>query len=112
MTILAQMLRFDRVVSVTDCDGDGMHTQHNGTLEEILEKELTLRYGPLLAGDALRQVLGYTSSDAFRQALSRKTIPIPVFSIPNRRGKFALVKDAASWLASQREAAAQKMEKH
>ncbi|MGO0792304.1 hypothetical protein ACTOWA_20775 [Herbaspirillum seropedicae] len=86
-----------------------MTTQPSDTLAGVLEEELTLRYGPLLSGEALRQVLGYTSSEAFRQALSRKTMPIPVFSIPNRRGKFALAKDAACWLASQREAAAKKM---
>jgi hypothetical protein len=63
-----------------------MYTQESGTLKKILEEELTLRFGPLLYGDALRQVLGYSSNDAFRQALSRKTIPIPVFSILNRAG--------------------------
>lgn len=88
-----------------------MNMRRSDTLEGILEEELTLRYGPLLSGEALRQVLGYVSNDAFRQALSRKTVPIPVFSIPNRRGKFALAKDAAYWLASQRDAAAEKMVK-
>jgi hypothetical protein len=32
-------------------------------------------------------------------------VPVPVFSIKNRRGKYALVKDVASWLAQQRNAA-------
>ena len=79
MAILAQTLGFDKVWSVTDCDGDGLHTQQNGTLQEILEEELAVRYGPLFSGNALGQILGYTSNDACRQALSRKTIPIPVF---------------------------------
>jgi hypothetical protein len=67
-----------------------------------LERDLMNRYGPMVSGDALRLVLGYTSGEAFRQALSRRTVPIPVFGLPNRRGKFALVKDIAAWLAEQR----------
>lgn len=72
---------------------------------EILETELTARYGPLVSSDILWTLLGYPSSAAFRQALVRKTVPVPVFSIPRRRGKFALIKDIAGWLATQREAA-------
>lgn len=56
----------------------------------------------MISGEALRTALGYPSMEAFRQALSRKTVPIPVFSIDARRGKFALVKDLARWLACQR----------
>lgn len=56
----------------------------------------------MLSGDALRVALGYPSMEAFRQALSRKTVPVPVFSIKQRRGKFALVRDVAQWLAAQR----------
>lgn len=67
-----------------------------------LESELTARYGVMMANNDLRQTLGYASADAFRQALSRKTVPVPVFSIPNRRGKFALTKEVATWLAEQR----------
>lgn len=74
-------------------------------LATLLERELTHRYGPLVSNDDLRMVLGYPSKEAFRQAISRKTIPIPIFDIENRKGKFALVKDVAAWLASQRERA-------
>lgn len=75
-------------------------------LAELLERELMGRYGPLISNDDLRQALGYVSMDAFRQALSRKTMPIPVFALPNRWGKYALVKDVATWLSQQREAVA------
>ncbi len=75
-------------------------------LASTLERDLTDRYGPLIANDALRIALGYQSMEAFRQAMSRKTVPVPVFAFENRRGKYALVKDVAFWLASQREAAA------
>ncbi|MGL5183469.1 hypothetical protein [Herbaspirillum huttiense] len=80
-------------------------THINEPLAVLLDRELTSRYGPIVSNDNLRLVLGYSSMEAFRQAVSRKTIPIPVFEIENRRGKFALVKDVAAWLAAQRERA-------
>lgn len=78
-------------------------------LAELLERELLDKYGPLISNDDLRQALGFVSMDAFRQALARKTMPIPVFPLPNRRGKYALVKDVAIWLSLQREAAVTQM---
>lgn len=77
-----------------------------------IEKELFDRYGPLMADDTLRIALGYKSSEAFRQALTRKTVPIPVFSVENRRGKYALVKDVAIWLANQRNSTLEKNQRH
>lgn len=74
-------------------------------LAVLLERELTNRYGPIVSNDNLRLVLGYASKAAFRQALSRKTLPIAVFEIEKRRGKFALIRDVAMWLAAQRERA-------
>jgi len=79
------------------------------TLADILELELMAMYGPLISNDDLRQALGYASMGAFRQALARKTMPVPVFALPNRRGKYALVKDVALWLSQQRETAASQM---
>lgn len=73
------------------------------SLEKMLESDLLGQYGPLLTGDALRRALGYPSMDAVRQALSRGTLPVPVFRLPNRRGTFALAKDVAHWLAEQRQ---------
>lgn len=64
-----------------------------------LENDLTSKYGVILPSSILVQVLGYKSADAFRQALARKTVPVPVFKIPSRRGHFALTKDVATWLA-------------
>lgn len=77
-------------------------TKHDGQFALQLTSELTARFGVLMSNSDLRQALGYTSADAFRQALYRKTVPVPVFSIPNRRGKFALTTEVASWLAEQR----------
>ncbi|GGI55638.1 hypothetical protein [Oxalicibacterium solurbis] len=75
----------------------------------LLERELMHRYGPMVSNDNLRIVLGYPSKEAFRQAIFRKTVPIPIFDIENRKGKFALVKDVAAWLAEQRERAVTEM---
>ena len=71
-------------------------------LAEQLEKELLLMYGsPLLTGEELRKAMGFRSVDALRQAIVRQTIPVKVFSLDNRRGKYALVKDIARWLANK-----------
>lgn len=72
---------------------------------DTLERELFDRYGPLIANEDLRSALGYPSMNAFRLALSRKTVPIPVFTPSMRRGKYALVRDVAAWLAEQRQMA-------
>jgi hypothetical protein len=77
-------------------------------LETVLSQELTHAHGPLMGGAALWKALGFTSSDAFRQAHSRGLLPVPVFNIPNRRGKFALVHDVARWLAEMRSGVATK----
>jgi len=72
------------------------------SLTKEIEDALLRIYGPMLSGDSLRTALGYPSMEAFRQALSRDSVPVPVFSIKQRRGKFALVRDVAKWLAKQR----------
>ncbi|WP_295381043.1 hypothetical protein [uncultured Stenotrophomonas sp.] len=71
-------------------------------LAQMLEQDLLHRYGPVIGQDDLRQALGYASADAFRQAISRGVLPVPVFVIAHRRGKFALAKDIAQWLANLR----------
>lgn len=71
-------------------------------LASELKKDLMDLHGPMIYGKALYKALGYGSGDAFRQAVSRKSVPVPVFPIENRRGKFALTKDVALWLARQR----------
>lgn len=80
------------------------------SLEKELEDSLVQRAGPLLTGDLLISSLGYASKDAFRKALQRGTLPVVVFEIPKRRGKFALTRDVAKWLALQKESALSKSE--
>jgi hypothetical protein len=74
-------------------------------LELLLERELMRCYGPMVGNDELRQALGYPSKEAFRQAIVRKSVPVPIFDVVNRRGKFALVRDVAIWLVEQRQRA-------
>ena len=71
-------------------------------LVKKIEHKLVERYGLMVGGKDLWQALGYRSGDAFRQAICRNTIPIPIFPIKTRRGKFALSMDIAKWLAQQR----------
>jgi hypothetical protein len=59
-------------------------------------------YGPLVGGKSLIKLLGYSSSQAFRQAHFRQTLPITVFEIPHRRGKFAFTEDVEMWLTNLR----------
>jgi hypothetical protein len=50
----------------------------------------------------LVKALGYPTEGAYQQALSRDTFPVPVFPMDNRKGLFALARDVARYLASQR----------
>lgn len=71
-------------------------------LSLALERELLDRYGPLIGNKELQRALGYPSAEAFRQALAREQVPVPVFVVPQRRGKFALTSEVARWLAQCR----------
>lgn len=79
-----------------------MKPQNASSLQTEIEDQLLRLHGPMITGEHLRAALGYPTMEAFRQALSRNTVPIPVFPIRLRRGKFALVHDLARWLATQR----------
>ncbi|WP_296505876.1 hypothetical protein [Rhodoferax sp.] len=71
-------------------------------LASELNDKLFGQFGPVLPSRALVKVLGYPSAAAFRQAVTRDTVPVPLFSIPNRRGRFALARDVAIWLSQRR----------
>lgn len=66
-----------------------------------LEVSLTRSVGALIGGAMLTRTLGYPSQAAFRQALARGRVQVPVFEIEGRRGKFALARDVAVWLSQQ-----------
>lgn len=71
-----------------------------GKPDTTLAKEMLAQYGPLLGGAALHQALGFTCAAAMRQAVIRNQVGVRLFNIANRRGKFALTRDVAEWLAS------------
>ena len=77
-------------------------TAEEEKLKHLLEKDLLELYGPVLHGSNLRQSLGYETKNAFRLAVVRKVVPVPIFNIEHRRGKFALTKDVAAYLAKKR----------
>jgi hypothetical protein len=58
---------------------------------------LQRRYGVVVSGADLVRLLGYRSSSAFRMAAQRRTLPIPTFFIPGRRGRCARTQDIAHW---------------
>lgn len=70
--------------------------------EGLLSRVMTTCSGPLLAGDALVKTLGYSSSEALRQASRRKMTPVQLFDIPGRIAKYALCAEVADWLVHQR----------
>jgi hypothetical protein len=68
-----------------------------------LERELMHAYGsPLLTGQKLAEAMGFRSIHSLRKQMSQKNFPIELFTINGRRGRFALVRDIALWLAKQR----------
>ncbi|MBA6337499.1 hypothetical protein H4J57_09830 [Colwellia sp. BRX8-7] len=80
-------------------------TETSELVEELansLEQDLLQTFGPMIYGQVLYKSLGYTSADAFRQAVSRQSVPVDTFPIEGRRGKFALTRDIAKWIAIQK----------
>jgi hypothetical protein len=71
-------------------------------LAQEIERGLHERHGPMLGGAALYRALGFPTAAAMRQAVARGRVPVPLFDIENRRGRFALTRDVALWLASCR----------
>jgi len=63
------------------------------------------RYGELITGPELYRSLGFRTAEAFRQAKRRGPLPVSTFQLPSRRGHFALARDVADWLCTQRQAA-------
>lgn len=83
-----------------------VHTDQVPGLRETLRAQLSATHGPLIGGEALATALGLPSLDALRQARKRGQIAVTLFTLPNRRGHFALTLEVADWLASVRDDAA------
>lgn len=67
---------------------------------KFLIAEIKEKYGEIIGGYDLAKLLGYKSTAAFRQAISRNQIPFSTFNIENRKGKFAYTNDVICWLAN------------
>ncbi len=79
-----------------------MTDEELNALADKLDDDLLKLFGtPIVTGEQLQKALGFKSLDALRQAISRKTMPVSVFELANRRGKYALTKDIAKYLAAQ-----------
>ncbi|QHJ09967.1 hypothetical protein FX988_00176 [Paraglaciecola mesophila] len=77
-------------------------TQKERELAQRIKKDLIEQHGMLVFGKTLYQVLGFTNGDAFRQAFKRGKLPVAVFELEGKRGRYALAEDIANWLASRR----------
>lgn len=66
-----------------------------------LEEHLFLRFGPTLGGRDLYAALGFKTYSAFHRGKQRGEIGVHVFTLPGRRGWFALTTDVAAWLRAQ-----------
>ena len=82
------------------CDSESLNS-----LMHDLRASLEQRHGPLLGGVELRRCLGLPSSAALRQAKRRGQLAVALFTLPKRRGHFALTRDVADWIARARFAA-------
>lgn len=72
------------------------------TLKKQLRQDLERIHGPLLGGPKLVAALGHSNAASLRQARRRGRVAVPLFTLPKRRGFFALTLDVANWLAEAR----------
>jgi hypothetical protein len=60
--------------------------------------EYLVKYGELMTPQELIQIFRYPSGQAFRRAIAKGTLPIPVIAVPGRRGRFARTRAVVAWL--------------
>lgn len=71
-------------------------------LKQQLRQDMEMTHGPLMGGSALLAALGHCSPASLRQARRRGQVSVHTFTLPNRRGNFALTREVAEWLARAR----------
>lgn len=81
---------------------DAQQQDEVGPLRSQLRLSLLSTHGPLLSGEALATAMGFRSQASLRQARLRGQVGVPLFTVPRRRGWFALTQDVADWLAEVR----------
>lgn len=62
-------------------------------------RQLLRQYGLVVGGKDLMKLLGFKNYKTFHSACADNRLPIPVFDIHGRRGKFAKISDLARWYA-------------
>ncbi|WP_223789934.1 hypothetical protein [Marinicella meishanensis] len=67
-----------------------------------IEQKLIAEYGILISGEPLSKALGFKSIAAFRKAIERGTIELPIMTFKNRKGKYAVSSDVAEWITNNR----------
>jgi hypothetical protein len=72
------------------------HSEFESRLLAALIKD----WGYVVGSAGLRQVFGYPTQAALRQAVARGAVPVRVFELDGRKGPFALAHDLAAWLAA------------
>lgn len=77
----------------------GLHGDVLNIAKPDFESDLLKQYGPLISPRDLWHVLGYPSHMAYRKAIQKDELPVFVFHIEKRKGRFAFSKDVASWLS-------------
>lgn len=79
-----------------------MSDEERELLAKQIEQDLLSLFGtPMLNLSQLQRALNYCSIGAIKQSIIRGTLPVSVFELPNRRGKFALAKDVSLFMAEQ-----------
>jgi len=68
---------------------------------KTLEDQLFSRFGPTVGGRDLYAALGFKTYPSFYRSKQRGEIGVHVFTLPGRRGWFALTTDVAVWLRTQ-----------
>jgi len=71
-------------------------TSHQAFADKLLNQ-----FGPTLGGRDLYAALGFKTYAAFHRSKQRNEVGVNVFSLPGRRGWFALTLDVADWLHQQ-----------
>ena len=59
---------------------------------------LLREHGPLLSAPVMAKILGFSNTDALRQARLQQRLPVPMFAIQGRRGWFASTSAVGEWI--------------
>lgn len=85
---------YQPVIRAKTASGDIVPLEHR---EMTADGALEDRYGLVVGGRDLARLLGFRSSQAFKIACARGKVPVVVFEIPGRRGKYARTSDVIRW---------------